>query len=224
LHAAGEYEEAGSTRRVAVSIGPQYGTVDERWVRDAALEASHDAFDLLVICGLAFDGYLGSGFRQFGNLPIMRAAMNPDILMGEDLLKDTPAANMFTVFGEPDVSVNRGRDGWVVEIHGVDVYDPTSGEIRSHSVDDIACWFIDTAYNGESFFIRHAYFLGAHDPYATLKKLLRADIDEATWASLYSTKSRPFRDPATGRIAVKVINHYGDGVVKVYETAEVPAE
>jgi adenine-specific DNA-methyltransferase len=104
-----------------------------------------------------------------------------------------------------------------VDIRGLDVYDPTTGEIRSSSTDDIACWFIDTEYNGESFFVRHAYFTGADEPYEKLKRALRAEIDEAAWSSLYSTTSRPFPRPDSGKIAVKVINHYGDEVMKVFE-------
>ena len=107
-------------------------------------------------------------------------------------------------------------DKLVVEIKGVDVYDPTTGEIRSSSTDDIACWFIDTDYNEESFFVRHAYFTGADEPYDKLKRALRAEVDEATWQALYSTVSRPFAPPTSGKIAVKVINHYGDEVLKVY--------
>jgi adenine-specific DNA-methyltransferase len=98
----------------------------------------------------------------------------------------------------------------------VDVYDPTTGAIRSRSTDDIACWFLDTDYNGECFFVRHAYFTGADDPYGKLKRALKAEIDEAQWATLYSTKSYPFDPPSMGKIAVKVINHYGDEVLKVY--------
>lgn len=144
--------------------------------------------------------------------------MNPDLAMGADLLKKTGAGNLFMVFGEPDVSIERTADGKVVvEIRGVDVYDPTTGEVRSNTTDQIACWFIDTSYNAESFFVRDAYFTGAGDPYASLKRALRADIDEAAWATLYQTRSRPFDPPASGKIAVKVINHYGDEVMKVYE-------
>jgi adenine-specific DNA-methyltransferase len=122
------------------------------------------------------------------------------------------------VFGEPDVKIDRTDDGKVVvEIEGVDVYDPTTGQIRSSSTDDIACWFIDSNYNQESFFVRHAYFTGAEEPYDKLKRALRAEIDEAAWSALYATKSRPFDPPATGKIAIKVSNHYGDEVLKVYD-------
>ncbi len=104
-----------------------------------------------------------------------------------------------------------------MELRGLDVYDPTSGEIRSDTTHEIACWFIDTNYNEESFFVRHAYFTGADEPYKKLQRALRAEIDEAAWSSLYSTVSGPFDPPSTGKIAVKVINHYGDEVLKVCE-------
>jgi len=135
--------------------------------------------------------------------------------MGDTLLKSTGAGNLFTVFDEPDVEITKDGRDLVVAIRGVDVYDPTTGAVRASSTDDIALWLVDTAYDGESFFVRHAYFTGANDPYLRLKKALRADIDEAAWAALYSTRSRPFPRPDTGRIAVKVINHYGDEVLKV---------
>ncbi|MBI5647558.1 MAG: hypothetical protein HY962_11555 [Ignavibacteriae bacterium] len=147
---------------------------------------------------------------------VLPAKMNPDLAMGDELLKKTGAGNLFMVFGEPDVEVREDYEGRIiVEIKGMDVYDPSTGQIRNSSTDDIACWFIDTDYNGESFFVRHAYFTGADEPYDKLKRALRADIDEAAWASLYSTISTPFTKPLSGKIAVKVINHYGDEVVRV---------
>ena len=154
---------------------------------------------------------------RFGKLTVLTVRMNPDLAMAEDLLKKTRTGNLFTVFGKPDIDIRPAADGELqVEIHGLDVYDPTTGVVRSDSTDDIACWFIDTAYDDQQFFVRHAYFLGADDPYDKLKRALRADIDEAAWASLNSTVSRPFPRPASGRIAVKVINHYGDEILKVY--------
>ena len=243
IQAAGEYEENGIQRRVAVSIGPQYGTVDAETVKEAAKEAlKGTGFDLLVVCGFAFDAHAGEAAKEFepdvprsdrselfiaeeekqwGKLPILLARMNPDLAMGDELLKKTGAGNLFMVFGEPDVEIDHLPDGKLtVEIRGVDVYDPTTGVVRSSSTDDIACWFIDTDYNAESFFVRHAYFTGAGDPYDKLKRALRAEIDETAWAALYSTKSYPFDPPTTGKIAVKVINHYGDEVLKVYDVAD----
>ena len=179
-------------------------------------------FDMLVVCGFAFDPHVAEEAKRYGKLTVLPAKMNPDLAMGDELLKKTGAGNLFMVFGEPDVEIKKQKDGQItVEIKGVDVYDPTTGQIRSASTDDIACWFIDTDYNGESFFVRHAYFTGAskdgEGPYDKLKRALRADIDEAAWRSLYSTISRPFAHPESGKMAIKVINHYGDEVLKVFE-------
>ena len=220
LHAEGTYtEKDGTSRKVAVCIGPEYGTVDAELVKDAAKEAVKGVgFDLLIVCGFAFDPHVSEEAKRYGKLTVLITRMNPDLAMGDALLKTTGAGNLFMVFGEPDVAIKKKKDGnVVVEIKGVDVYDPTTGQIRSDSTDDIACWFIDTDYNEESFFVRHAYFTGAEEPYEKLKRALRAEIDEAAWTSLYSTVSRPFDVPKTGKIAIKVINHYGDEVLKVFE-------
>ncbi len=220
LHAAGECTDVhGKTRRVAVSIGPEHGTVGAQQVKEAAKEAVQGlGFDTLIVCGFAFDPHVVEEVKRYGKLTVLPAKMNPDLAMGDELLKKTGAGNLFMVFGEPDVEIKKQKNGQIVaEIKGVDVYDPTTGKIRSASTDDIACWFIDTDYNSESFFVRHAYFTGADEPYDKLKRALRADIDEAAWNSLYSTVSRPFDKPASGQIAVKVINHYGDEVLKVFE-------
>jgi adenine-specific DNA-methyltransferase len=381
LHAAGTYtehpdkpatdadaaqEDAGVVRRVAVSIGPEHGTVGPAQVKEAAKEAVQGVgYDVLIVCGFAFDPHVAEEAKRYGKLTVLPAKMNPDLAMADALLKNTGAGNLFMVFGEPDVLVD--SDEWIVDnagrrivrrgrlarlpglggvaeinrageaglsalrqlaqagdvragiadaagggvdrdehrrgrgaqrdagvrplpgdsagigggagdaaaahrragaaaggggspaaggtddhpqdalsadeiaalqslttaalplstshlaqvtIRGVDVYDPTTGAIRSASTDDIACWFVDTNYNGESFFVRHAYFTGANEPYEKLKRALRAEVDEAAWSSLYSTTSRPFPRPETGRIAVKVINHYGDEVLKVFEVQE----
>ena len=220
LHAAGEYTSAdGKTRRVAVSIGPEHGTVGPQQVKEAAKEAVQGVgFDMLIVCGFAFDPHVAEEAKRYGKLTVLPAKMNPDLAMGDELLKKTGAGNLFMVFGEPDVEIKKQKNGLITaEIKGVDVYDPTTGQIRSASTDDVACWFIDTNYNGESFFVRHAYFTGADEPYDKLKRALRAEIDEAAWSSLYSTVSRPFTKPESGKIAVKVINHYGDEVLKVFE-------
>jgi adenine-specific DNA-methyltransferase len=220
IQGVGEYSENGVTKRAAICIGPEHGTVGVELVREAAKEAAR-FFDILLVCGFAFEARVGEETRQLGKLTVLKAAMNPDLAMGGDLLKKTGSANLFMVFGEPDIEIRQLPDDKIeVEIRGLDVYDPTTGEIRSHSTTDIACWFVDTDYNEESFFVRHAYFLGAGDPYEQLKRALRADIDEVVWSSLYSTVSRPFPRPNTGKIALKVINHYGDEVMKVYSVGD----
>lgn len=218
IQASGEYQENGKTKRVAVALGPEHGTVGPQQVKEAAKEAVQGVgYDTLIVCGFAFDPHVSEEVKRYGKLTVLAARMNPDLAMGDELLKKTGAGNLFMVFGEPDVKIARVKDSKLtVEIRGVDVYDPTTGEIRSSSTDDIACWFIDTDYNGESFFVRHAYFTGADEPYERLQRALRAEIDEAAWRSLYSTTSRPFDPPTTGKIAIKVINHYGDEVLKVF--------
>lgn len=231
-HAVGE---PGSPERVGIALGPQYGTVDADLVQQAAKEAVRGAgLDLLLVCGFAFDPRasekakeftpsstddfaVAQGEQQYGRLPVLLVRVNPDLAMGDALLKATGAGNLFTVFGEPDITLEPTADGLVVEIRGLDVYDPTTGTVRSSTTDDIACWFIDTAYDEESFFVRHAYFTGADEPYAKLQRALRAEVDEEAWASLYRTRSRPFPSPDTGKIAVKVVNHYGDEVLQVYD-------
>ncbi|MFZ6005766.1 MAG: site-specific DNA-methyltransferase [Actinomycetota bacterium] len=234
IQAVGVREEApyGAPKRVGLSIGPQYGTVSASFVKDAAREASKDMeLDLLCILAFAFepqvlgsnDDFVASdeGFdvaaeRSLGRIPVLLVRMNADLLMGEDL-KKTGAGNLFTVFGEPDIDLREEGDELVVQLNGVDVYDPTTGEVRSDTTDQVALWMIDTDYDGESFFVRHCYFTGGQDPYKRLKSALKADIDEDAWATLYQTTSRPFPKPSTGKIAVKVINDYGDEVVKVFE-------
>ena len=220
LQAEGEFTDTdGNVQRVAVSIGPEHGTVGSGQVKEAAKEAVQGVgFDILVVCGFAFDPTVSEEAKKFGALTVLPTRMNPDLAMGGDLLKKTGSGNLFMIFGEPDLTIkDEGNNMLSVELFGLDVYDPTTGEIRQRSTDDIACWFIDSNYNNEAFFVRHAYFTGADKPYEKLKKALRAEIDEEAWSSLYSTKSRPFPRPTTGQIAVKVINHYGDEVLKVYE-------
>ena len=229
--------ELGSPSRIAIAIGPQYGTVSASFVKKAAREAiSTEGVDLLAILGFAFDpqvtgvteddgvtveatdeGFANvEGIRQLGRIPVLMVRMNADLLMGE-ALKKNGAGNLFTVFGEPDIDLKETTDGWVVDLKGVDVYDPTTGEIRSNDTGQIALWMIDTNYNEESFFVRHCYFTGGNDPCKRLKTVLKADIDEDAWETLYRTVSRPFPTPETGMIAVKVINDYGDEVMKIFE-------
>jgi adenine-specific DNA-methyltransferase len=224
IQAEGTYTENGATKAVRVSVGPEFGTVGPEWMQKAALEAIKGSqCELVLVCGFAFDPHVSEQTQElkkemrFGKVRILAVRMNPDLTMGDDLLKKTGGGNLFMVFGEPDIDLKKQKDGKLVaEIRGLDVYDPTTGAVRSHSTDDIACWFLDTDYNGESFFVRHAYFCGGDEPYEKLKKALRAEIDEAEWAKLYSTKSLPFDPPTKGKIAVKVINHYGDEVLKVF--------
>jgi adenine-specific DNA-methyltransferase len=219
LHAQGHYQEEDRERRAAIFIGPEYGTVSREMVMRAAREA-RDVFDVLVVCGFAFDPHVGSETMNLGRLTVLKARMNEDLHMAKHL-KKTGAGNLFVVFGEPEIEIEPADTGmFKVQIKGVDIFDPTTGEVRSSAnpAEDITCWFIDSDYDGDSFFVRHAYFLG-RDPYERLRITLKAEIDEAAWETLNSTVSRAFPKPKSGRIAVKVINHYGDEVMKVFSVA-----
>lgn len=206
--------EGGPERRAAILIGPEYGTVGRQDLIAAAREAVDARFDVLIACAFNFDAH-SSELGNLGSLTILKARINPDMHMSDEL-KNTGRGNMFVVFGEPDVTIIEDGAQLRVKVNGVDVFDPNTGDIRSSDTKGIAAWFIDTDYNEESFFVRHAYFLGEGDPYKSLKTALQAEIDEDAWATLYSDTSRAFDRPPGGRIAVKVINHFGDEVMKVF--------
>ena len=214
IQATATYMEAGKTVKAAIAIGPEFATVRRQDLLEAAREASDAQFDILVSCAFSYDAH-ATEFNKLGKVTVLKARMNGELHMAGEL-KPTKG-NLFVIFGEPDVDIVPGNgDQFQVRINGIDVYDPTQGEIRSGGPDDIACWFIDTNYSDESFCVRHAYFLGANDPYGALKRTLKTEIDEAAWQSLHSAISRPFPKPRTGKIAIKVINHLGDEVMKVF--------
>jgi len=204
-----------SEKRAAIFIGPEFGTVSRPDLVAAAREAGDADFDVLITCAFNYDAH-SSEFSKLGRIPVLKARMNADLHMADDL-KNTGKGNLFVIFGEPDIDILEAEGGQVqVKIKGVDVFHPSTGEVRSDGAEGIACWFIDTDYNEESFFVRHAYFLGANDPYKALKTTLKAEINQEAWATLNSDISRPFDKPKSGRIAVKVINHLGDEVMKVF--------
>lgn len=219
IAAEGRYSEGeneqGPIRRAGIFIGPEFGTVSRPDLVSAAREAADAGFDVLIACAFNYDAQ-STDFDKLGRIPVLKARMNADLHMADDL-KNTGKGNLFVIFGEPDIEILHPNDEQIqVKIKGVDVFHPNTGEIRSDGAEGIACWFIDTDYNEESFFVRHAYFLGANDPYRALKTTLKAEINEEAWSSLHSDTSRPFDKPQSGRIAVKVINHLGDEVMKVF--------
>ena len=220
--ADGRYMEGGGKdekqRRAAIFIGPEFGTVTRPDLVAAAREAADSGFDVLIACAFSYEAYT-TEFDHLGSLRVLKARMNADLHMATDL-KNTGKGNLFVIFGEPDIDVLDAEDGKIrVKINGVDVFHPTTGEVRSDGPEGIACWFVDTDYNEESSFVRHAYFLGANDPYGSLKTTLKAEVDAEAWESLHSDVSRAFSTPKSGRIAVKVINHLGDEVMKVFKVA-----
>jgi adenine-specific DNA-methyltransferase len=213
--AEGRFMEGTREKRAGIFIGPEFGTVSRPDLVAAAREAGDAGFDVLIACAFNYDAH-SAEFEKLGRVPVLKARINPDLHMGADL-KTTASGNLFVVFGEPDIMIEEAGGGNIrVRIKGIDVFKPQTGEVISEGPDGIALWMIDTDYNEESFFVRHAYFLGANDPYKALKTTLKAEIDLEAWASLKSDVSRPFAKPASGRIAVKVINHLGDEVMKVF--------
>lgn len=214
--AEGRYaEQDGTEKRAAIMIGPEFGTVSRPDLVSAAREAGDADFGVLITCAFNYDAH-SSEFNKLGRIPVLKARMNADLHMAGDL-KNTGKGNLFVIFGEPDIEIRTAKDRQIqVKVNGVDVFHPSTGEVRSDGPDGIACWFVDTDYNEESFFVRQAYFLGANDPYKSLKTTLRAEINEEAWETLHSDTSRPFDKPINGRIAVKVINHLGDEVMKVF--------
>ncbi|MBF6567725.1 MAG: site-specific DNA-methyltransferase [Candidatus Binataceae bacterium] len=212
--AEGRYLEGDTEKRAAIFVGSEFGTVQRADLVAAAREAGDAGFDVLIACAFNYEAHT-TEFSKLGRIPVLKARMNADLHMAADL-KNTGKGNLFVIFGEPDIDLTE-KDGKLrVKVNGVDVFKPQTGEVISDSADGIACWFIDTDYNEESFFVRHAYFLGANDPYSALKTTLKAEIDSEAWATLHSDTSRAFDKPKTGRIAVKVINHLGDEVMKVF--------
>ncbi len=212
-------EETGKEKRAAIFIGPEFGTVSRPDLVAAAREAGDADFDVLIACAFNYDAH-SSEFNKLGRIPVLKARMNADLHMADDL-KNTGKGNLFVIFGEPDIDILESENDQIqIKVNGVDVFHPNTGEVRSDGADGIACWFIDTDYNEEAFFVRHAYFLGANDPYKSLKTTLKAEINAEAWESLNSDTSRPFDKPVSGRIAVKVINHLGDEVMKVFKVSE----
>ena len=208
-------EDSGIQKRAGIFIGPEFGTVARPDLVQATREAADADFDVLIACAFNYEAH-ASEFNKLGRIPVLKARMNADLHMADDL-KNTGKGNLFVIFGEPDIDILDADDDQIkVKINGVDVFHPNTGEIRSDDTGDIACWFVDTDYNEESFFARHAYFLGANDPYKSLKTTLKSEINQEAWTTLKSDTSRPFDKPKSGRIAVKVINHLGDEVMKVF--------
>src|ERR1017187_10202515 len=177
--AEGQYVEgaAGMEKRAAIFIGPEFGTVSRPDLVAAAREAGDGAFDVLIACAFNYDAH-SAEFDKLGRIPVLKARMNADLHMADDL-KNTGKGNLFVIFGEPDIDLKTEKDGQLrVKVNGVDVFHPNTGEVHSDNADGIACWFIDTDYNEESFFVRQAYFLGANDPYKALRTTLKAEVNE----------------------------------------------
>lgn len=219
IQASWDYLENGKIKKAGVLIWPEYWSIDDDMINDAIKQTSKH-IDLLIVAGVSFTG---SAFTTSDtafdnpNFKCIKVKINPDLAM-DDLLKKTSSGNIFMTFWEPDISVEKTSTNLIqITVHGVDIYDATTGQIRKWTDNEIACRFIDANYNETSFFVTHAYFTWWDKPFEKLRKTLKAEINEEAWEQIYTTVSAPISVPSTGKIAIKVINHYWDEVMKVIE-------
>ena len=221
LHAEAEANQNGNILRVAISFGPQHGPVTAFQVQEAVPTARLNGYHILVFAGFAFDPEAQALIQKapVAGLQVHFANVSPDVLVG-DLLKTTRASQIFTVFGQPDVNVQKQKDGtFVVELRGVDIYDPLTGEVHSTRGEDVAAWFLDTDYDGRTFHICQAFFPGDPDAWEKLQRALKAQIDPEAFDRMRGTVSFPFQPGEHRRIAVKVIDFRGNEVVRVLNLA-----
>ena len=209
VSAEGRYVRGGKMVKAGIFIGPEFGTVARADLVAALREAKMLGLDELISCAFSYEASVGD--LEFPGMPLLKARMNADLHMAGEL-KSTGSGNLFVIFGEPDIEIVEEGEMRRVKIKGVDIFNPQTGKVTSSEAKDIACWFVDTEYNEESFFV----ILGQKDPYQALRDTLKAEIDAEAWESIHSDISRPFPVPSTGRIAVKIINHLGDEVMKVF--------
>ncbi len=201
---------------MAISFGPQHGPVIAHQVQEAIPTAKMNGYQILIFAGFAFDPEAQALIQKapVAGLQVHFANIAPDVLVG-DLLKTTRASQIFTVFGQPDVRVQKQTDGtYVVELRGVDIYDPLTGEVHSTRGEDVAAWFLDTDYDGKTFHICQAFFPGDRGAWEKLQRALRAQIDPEAFEKMRGTVSFPFQPGKHRRIAVKVIDFRGNEVVR----------
>jgi adenine-specific DNA-methyltransferase len=225
LHAEGEWDTGnGRTRRVVVSFGPQHGPVTAYQVENALGQASRRGMDDLVFAGFSFDA-LAQGVIEDDPNPRVRchlAHVSPDVTMG-DLLKETASSQLFTVFGSPRTELREVEAGeFVVEMQGVDVYNPVENTIVPTGADKVAAWFLDTDYDGRTFCITQAFFPD-RTAWDRLARALKGVIDEERFAALTGTVSLPFPAGKHRRVAVKVVDPRGNEVMRVYRLAPAGA-
>jgi adenine-specific DNA-methyltransferase len=217
LHAEGDFRQNGKIQRLAISFGPQHGPVTAFQVQEAIPTAKMNGYPVLIFAGFSFDPEAQALIQKapVAGLQVHFANIAPDVLVG-DLLKTTRASQIFTVFGQPDVRVEEQKDGNCrVELRGVDIYDPLTGEVQSTRGENVAAWFLDTDYDGKTFHICQAFFPGNPDAWEKLQRALKAQIDPEAFEKMRGITSFPFQPGEHRRIAVKVIDFRGNEVVRV---------
>jgi len=223
LHAEAETKQNGKTLRVAISFGPQYGPVTAFQVQEAIPTARMNAYNVLIFAGFSFDPETQALIQKVPvtGLEIHFANISPDVLVG-DLLKTTRASQIFTVYGQPDVKlISQKDDTFIVELLGIDIYDPLTGEVYHSRGEDVAAWFLDTDYDSMTFHICQAFFPGDSKAWQKLQRALKAQIDPDAFEQMRNTKSFPFKAGKHKKIAVKVIDFRGNEVIRVIGLGEV---
>ena len=221
---------AGSSRhgdvksplRVAVSFGPRHGPISAVQTEEATRTARANAYDDLILAGFSIDA-AAQDFIQKNpliGLAVHFANVNPDVLVG-DLLKTSRASQLFTVFGSPDVKLDKQKDGsLIVRLLGVDIYDPNTGELHQSRGQDVAAWFLDQDYDGYTFCISQAFFPSNADAWEKLERALKGTLDPEKFEALRGTVSLPFQAGKQKRVAVKVIDMRGNEVIRVMSLGE----
>jgi len=221
VQAEAESGQNGKTLKVAIGFGPQHGPVTAYQVQESTPAAKMNGYDVLLFCGFSFDPEARALIQKtpVKGLTVEFVNVAPDVLIG-DLLKTGRASQIFTAYGEPDVRLTKGKDDtYVVELAGVDIYDPLTGKAESTRGEDAAAWFLDTDYDGMTFHICQAFFPGDKDAWDKLQRALKAQIEPETFELMRGTKSFPFQPGKHKRIAVKVIDFRGNEVPRVMELA-----
>ena len=223
LHAEGTWEHAASERNVAVVFGPQHGAVTSIQVEQCVRAAYRRGYDELVFAGFSFDGAAQAAIQEDPDpeLRIHIAHINPDISM-DDLLKETPSTQLFTVFGLPRTKLEETDDGrHIVMMEGVDIYDPVKNQVFSANADKVAAWFVDTDYDGRTFCISQAFFPDKQ-AWAKIARALKGIVDSERFERLSGTVSLPFSAGLHRKVAIKVIDARGNEVMRVHDTPQVP--
>jgi adenine-specific DNA-methyltransferase len=205
---------------VAVALGPQYGPVTALQVEELIRTASRRGYDELVVAGFSFDAEAQTTIENASHprLRISMAHIRPDVNPGmEGLLKEQPGSQLFTVFGRPRTNVKSTRDGYVVKLEGVDIYDPVTNTISASGASKVAAWFIDGDYDGRTFCITQAFFPN-RDAWDKLARALSSSnvIDASVFEALSGTESLPFPAGKHKRVAIKVIDPRGNEVMQIH--------
>lgn len=214
-----------STTRVVVSFGPEYAPLERRQVELALEEAQHliPKPGLVIFAAFQFDPEAAKDIDEINwpGVTLLKVQMNADLLT-EDLKKKRASNESFWLIGQPDVQVERIKEGsdkgkYRVSVHGFDYYNTKTGNIESGGEDKIAVWLLDTDYDGRSLFPQQVFFpmAGPDDGWTKLARSLRAEIDQDLIEAYRGTVSLPFEAGEYRRIAVKIVDDRGIESLKV---------